>query len=202
LRDMGTRRLLIGGVRQTLLKPMASTRSAKLSTHSDTKEMLYVAVVSPPDSGQLKYKPDLPHVKFMVANDIESFKKYDQVQKASAVIWIPPGDTKVLDQLWNHIDPTPKWLHSFFAGVDGLSEFTQKNLIGTSVPLTNGRGAFSSSLAEYAMTAILHFNKQIPRIQRNTKEAKWSSQKPKNTHMSQISTSLYVNAHTHTHTHT
>jgi hypothetical protein len=32
------------------------------------------------------------------------------------------------------------------------------------VPLTNGRGAFSDSLAEWVMCAALHFNKQVQRV--------------------------------------
>lgn len=58
-------------------------------------------------------------------------------------------------------------VHSFFAGVDALAPFINANLTsgrGASVPLTNGKGAFSDSLAEWAMTAILHFNKQVCRL--------------------------------------
>jgi len=41
------------------------------------------------------------------------------------------------------------------------------------IPLTNGRGAFSSSLAEYALTAALHFVKQVPRCMENRREKRW-----------------------------
>ena len=35
------------------------------------------------------------------------------------------------------------------------------------------RGAFSASLAEYAITAALHFTKQVPRCMRNREDKVW-----------------------------
>ena len=46
-------------------------------------------------------------------------------------------------------------------------------LAASDVPLTNGRGAFSASLAEYAITAALHFTKQVPRCMRNHEDKLW-----------------------------
>ena len=63
-----------------------------------------------------------------------------------------------------------RWLHSFSAGVDGLIPgLNGIGLTNDDLLFSNGRGAFSDSLAEYAMAAILHFNKQVPRIQANRK---------------------------------
>lgn len=65
---------------------------------------------------------------------------------------------------------SPPWLHSFAAGVDGLIPgLTKLGMSKEQLLFSNGRGAFSESLAEYAMTAILHFNKQVPRILANRK---------------------------------
>jgi len=132
-----------------------------------------VAVVSPTDHKTLEFKPSYPGVKFLIANDFEQFKAFPEISKTAAVLWIPPGDVTVLDQLWDYVKGSAQWVHSFFAGVDRLTDFTKKHLVGSDIPLTNGRGAFSSSLAEYAMAAILHYNKQIPRIQSNTAQGKW-----------------------------
>jgi hypothetical protein len=52
------------------------------------------------------------------------------------------------------------------AGVDTLVPVLQQ--LGDeaqAVPLTNAKGAFSRSLAEYAVAAVMHFNKQITRLQ-------------------------------------
>jgi sodium/hydrogen exchanger 8 len=68
--------------------------------------------------------------------------------------------------------PGLRWAHGFYAGVDGMGEFVAE-LARTDVPLSNGRGAFSTSLAEYAMAAALHFNKQVPRCMDNRKHRVW-----------------------------
>ena len=52
------------------------------------------------------------------------------------------------------------------AGVDTLVPVLQQ--LGDeaqAVPLTNAKGAFSRSLAEYGVAAMMHFNKQITRLQ-------------------------------------
>ena len=59
-----------------------------------------------------------------------------------------------------------RWIHSLAAGVDTLVPVLQQ--LGDeaqAVPLTNAKGAFSRSLAEYAVAAMMHFNKQITRLQ-------------------------------------
>ena len=63
-----------------------------------------------------------------------------------------------------------EWIHSFSAGVDGLAPYLKEE---RTVKCTNGRGAFSSSLAEYVMASMLYFNKQIPRCQQNLRDSKW-----------------------------
>ena len=69
--------------------------------------------------------------------------------------------------------PKLAWAHGFYAGIDPIAEFARTELVPASVPLSNGRGAFSSSLAEYAMCAAMHFIKQIPRCMQNRREKKW-----------------------------
>ena len=66
-----------------------------------------------------------------------------------------------------------RWVHCYTAGVDALSGFIAGPLKEVGLPLTNGRGAFSSSLAEFAMLAALHFNKKVPRLQANRASRTW-----------------------------
>ena len=59
-----------------------------------------------------------------------------------------------------------RWIHSLAAGVDTLVPVL--NSLGPEaqpVPVTNAKGAFSRSLAEYGVAAMMHFNKQITRLQ-------------------------------------
>ena len=87
-------------------------------------------------------------------------------------MFVPPGSVDTLQAVWPHL-PNLRWCHSFFAGVDALTPAIGPQLLAQQIPFSNGRGAFSSSLAEYALTAVLHFNKQIPRCQANRQARKW-----------------------------
>ena len=66
-----------------------------------------------------------------------------------------------------------KWIHSLAAGVDTLVPVLNSLPGGSEIPLTNAKGAFSRSLAEYSLAAMLHFNKQIPRLQKNRTTKTW-----------------------------
>ena len=178
---------------QKILSRSLSSRSSRVP-RGTADHSLVVAVVCPPGHNALKFMPkktiEEAKIKFVVANDTKTFLSSPDLENFEALLWVPPGDVKVLSGIWPHVKSNVKWVHSFFAGVDGLSGFITEHLnkpklsAGTSstpsstfdlpnVPLTNGRGAFSSSLAEYAIAAILHFNKQVPRIQSNSKNGRW-----------------------------
>lgn len=74
------------------------------------------------------------------------------------------GQPKVIEELWPKLTKAT-WIHSLSAGVDTLMPVLAR-IPGTEpVPVTNAKGAFSRSLAEYALCAMLHFCKQIPRLQ-------------------------------------
>lgn len=89
-----------------------------------------------------------------------------------AVCWVPPTKPQ---RLLDFLDANPRveWVHSFSAGVDGLSSVIKDRLRDSPIVLTNGRGAFSSSLAEYAIAAMFHFNKQFSRCEENRRKRKW-----------------------------
>ena len=65
--------------------------------------------------------------------------------------------------------------------MDACSPFFEAHLLSqdgkrrddANVIFTNGKGAFSDSLAEYTLAAALHFNKLIPKVQANKAEKKW-----------------------------
>jgi phosphoglycerate dehydrogenase-like enzyme len=63
-----------------------------------------------------------------------------------------------------------RWVHSRWAGLDNL---LFPELVASSVTLTNGKGVFSQSLGEFALTAILYFAKDIPRMRRNQAARAW-----------------------------
>jgi phosphoglycerate dehydrogenase-like enzyme len=65
-----------------------------------------------------------------------------------------------------------KWLHSLSAGVEKLMF---PALIESAVPLTNARGVFKRSLAEFAVLGILYFTKRVRRMIDNQLAAKWDT---------------------------
>ena len=89
-----------------------------------------------------------------------------------ALVWVPGVAAAEVTQAFETLKP--RWVHSFPAGVDGLSGFlSSEALQSRKVPISNGKGAFSSSLAEYVIAAIMHFTKQIPRCIKNQEAKRW-----------------------------
>lgn len=56
-----------------------------------------------------------------------------------------------------------RWVHSRWTGLDGLLFPT---LVGSEVPVTNSKGVFSHTLAEFALAGVLYFAKDVPRLRR------------------------------------
>ena len=131
-------------------------------------------VVSPWDNPALARAP-ADAAELLIGNTLEDLLAHgDKLHTAECLLWVPPGDAGVLSALVRgaHL-PSLRWVHGFYAGVDGIAGFIRDDLTPAGLPLSNGRGAFSSSLAEYALAAALHFNKQVPRCQENRRARKW-----------------------------
>ena len=67
--------------------------------------------------------------------------------------------------------PNVAWVHIRSAGLDNA---LFPELIESSVPVTNGKGVFSQSLAEFALAAILYFAKDFRRMIRNQASGLWA----------------------------
>ena len=129
-----------------------------------------VAAVAPADSPALKFLPRQGGIHWpTVLRQCRLIRPSAARKRCS----IPPGPPALLKELWHggHL-PNCRWVHGFYAGVDVIGDFAQE-LAHSDVPLTNGRGAFGLSLAEYAMTAALHFVKQVPRCMDNRRSKVW-----------------------------
>lgn len=68
--------------------------------------------------------------------------------------------------------PSIEWIHSRSAGIDYI---TSKTLAETqsSIVVTNAKGSFSSTLAEYTMMAVAYFAKDLPRLLSQKKDKNW-----------------------------
>ena len=66
--------------------------------------------------------------------------------------------------------PTVRWVHSRSVGVEGI---LFPGLAESGVTLTNGRGVFSASLAEWVIAAVLFFAKDFRRLVKSQEAGKW-----------------------------
>ncbi|KAL3915857.1 MAG: hypothetical protein SGPRY_007054, partial [Prymnesium sp.] len=114
----------------------------------------------------------LENVHFTHAATADAFPP-SLLPQVSAVVFAPGASSDELRKLL-HATPQCRWLHSLSAGVDKLAPLLPE-LRASRVALTNGRGAFSQSLAEYTIAAALHFNKQLTRCAKNREGKLWDA---------------------------
>lgn len=92
--------------------------------------------------------------------------------EAANVAFVSPGVTS--ETLAGVIEavPTLEWIQSRSAGIDVLlSETLTKS--SDELVMTNAKGAFSSTLAEYTMMACGYFAKDFARLMQNKKDGNW-----------------------------
>jgi phosphoglycerate dehydrogenase-like enzyme len=70
-----------------------------------------------------------------------------------------------------HALPSIEWIHTRSAGLDFVTSDTLANAEHISV--TNAKGQFSSTLAEYTMMACAYFAKDLPRLLRQKNSKHW-----------------------------
>jgi phosphoglycerate dehydrogenase-like enzyme len=63
-----------------------------------------------------------------------------------------------------------KWTHTLSAGVEHL---LTPEFVASPAPLTNARGVYKKSLAEFALLGVLYFAKEVPTMRRNQMAGKW-----------------------------
>ncbi len=63
-----------------------------------------------------------------------------------------------------------RWVHTLSAGVEHL---LTPEFAASPVPLTNSRGVYKRSLAEFALLGILYFAKDVPRMLANQRAGRW-----------------------------
>jgi phosphoglycerate dehydrogenase-like enzyme len=66
--------------------------------------------------------------------------------------------------------PDLEWFHARSAGLEGV---LVPELVASPAVVTNGRGAFSHSLAEFVVAALLFFLKDLRRLVRRQEEGQW-----------------------------
>lgn len=88
------------------------------------------------------------------------------------VIFVSPSCPKARKQLPLLLAafPSIQWVHVRSAGIDFV---VSEELSELNVPITNAKGQFSSSLAEYTMMACSYFAKDLPRLMKQKQNKDW-----------------------------
>ncbi|HJS57384.1 MAG TPA: D-2-hydroxyacid dehydrogenase [Vicinamibacteria bacterium] len=128
--------------------------------------MLHVAVLAEPDDTSLRLLEGRGGVRFAVGQDVAALA--DEVPEAEAILYCTGGRER-LEAVFQRL-PRLRWIHSRWAGLDGLMF---PALADSPVQLTNSRGVFSRTLAEFAIGAVLHFAKDFGRMRRQQAERRW-----------------------------
>lgn len=138
-------------------------KPAKILSLTDVKDNANDAV----NSGKLPEGATLLGIGATLDDfDVETLKK----EKPNVIFVSHPWARKPLVDLLRAF-PTVEWVHARSAGIDFI---TSPGLAESDVLLTNAKGQFSSTLAEYTMMACSFFAKDLPRLMRQKREGNWT----------------------------
>ena len=124
------------------------------------------------DNNDSLHRGELPEgARFLaIGSTFEDFNVDDLRKEDPNVIFVShPLAREPLAQLLEAF-PSIEWVHSRAAGIDFI---TSEGLASSNVIVTNAKGMFSSTLAEYAMMACSYFAKDIPRLMRQKRAKEW-----------------------------
>lgn len=86
------------------------------------------------------------------------------------VIFNVSGTKAILQEICQ-FTPCLEWIHSMSAGVDHI--LFHDLVHNPDITLTNAKGVFSKSLAEYTVASMLYFAKDVIRLNKQKEEKKW-----------------------------
>jgi phosphoglycerate dehydrogenase-like enzyme len=122
----------------------------------------------PPDHYALRnIEPLREFAEVHVGVDTDTLSRYapaaDVILYSATVAGVPFTD------IWREARNV-KWVHSLSAGVESalIPEFVK-----SPVPLTNARGVFAPSLAEFVVLGMLYFYKRVRRLVENQRAHRW-----------------------------
>jgi phosphoglycerate dehydrogenase-like enzyme len=125
-----------------------------------------VLVIDNPKADYLKPLRGLPaSLKITVSDQLEILR--NEAPEADVILNIAdPGLLRAIFPKATRL----RWLHSFSAGVETI---LFPELVASPVVLTNARGVYKTSLAEFVIASALYFAKDLPRMLRNQDAGVW-----------------------------
>eukprot|EP00392_Amoebophrya_sp_AT5.2_P006409 g6421.t1 len=154
-----------------------SPRVIRIWVHSDPGNIFHRQTITPlTDTDPLTATNSIGAVEFKCGLRPKFPQDAPFCDKAEVLLISPftgGGDDTTLSYTLSKL-PNLKWIHALSAGVDKFLPTLVRNLFtgagagrGSGMPITNARHAFSYSLAEYSLFAMLYFTKQADRLKRN-----------------------------------
>ncbi len=126
-----------------------------------------VLVLGNPTARHLRLLDHLPpETSIAVGETLEAFRS---LAPTADVIFHTTTDAALWPALLE-MTPHLQWAHSLWVGVDKLLTTEFK---ASPIPLTNARGAYSKSLAEFCILGILFHAKNVRRLLRQEQAAHW-----------------------------
>ena len=130
-------------------------------------DMITVVVLGNPTSNHLKLLERLPDTVRLIATADEEHA-LAQAPEAHVIV-CDMGRAKLLKAMLPHAAKL-RWIHSVSAGVEAL---LFPEMLAHPATLTNGRGAYKRSLAEFVIAGAMYFAKFMPRLLADQKAHKW-----------------------------
>ena len=126
-------------------------------------------VICPPDHYLLRNLDAIRGAAHIfVDNDLSSLMKH--APEAEIILYSGmSGNAPPFREVWRHTGKV-KWIHCLAAGLENLL-FAE--LIDSPVTITNARGVFKGSLAEFVIASMLYFYKYIRRLVENQRAHRW-----------------------------
>ena len=141
--------------------------------YSQFERELKIVVVGP-KSGENAYSESsyLPKCARIISTGntyAELIEKGCDITQGNAILNLT-GNKLTLPSIINQM-PQLVWFHSLWAGMDNIlcPELVSNN----NITVTNAKGVFSSSLAEYVLSMCLFFAKDIPRLMHQKQQKIW-----------------------------
>ncbi len=126
-----------------------------------------VLVLSKPEAGFLRLLANLPEeTNIIVGNRAEMFAERAPEADVLLNCMQPLAAFREVFMM----APKLQWVHSMSAGVENT---LFPELIASPVPLTNARGVFSRSLAEFVILGALYFDKKVGDMRRQQVASRW-----------------------------
>jgi phosphoglycerate dehydrogenase-like enzyme len=126
-----------------------------------------LVVISDPNASHMRLLKHLPaDVEIVVSDDFERLS----AAAPHAGVLLNGGFNAALFAKVFPLATRAQWVHNMSAGVE---QILTPEVVASPIPLTNGRGVFKSSLAEFVLASILYFAKDLRRMIRNQAAGVW-----------------------------